>query len=169
MACPLYVYEPRYRLLTRRCLQSGEKRFAMAAAAPGPGIQPFAPYGTLLEVRDAVHLRDGRSILTTVGIRRFRVLSRGEKDGYDTATVEYIRDVPIPSYQLSAIRVLHERVHRKAVRWVNSLGRDVLAEVEQSLGAMPPLESSWINLPDGPAWAWWIMPILPLSTQLQVS
>lgn len=39
----------------------------------------FAPFGTLLEVRDAVHLRDGRSILTTVGLRRFRVIDRGEK------------------------------------------------------------------------------------------
>lgn len=51
----------------------------MAAAAPGGGVQSFASYGTLLEVRDAVHLRDGRSILTTVGVRRFRVLSRDEK------------------------------------------------------------------------------------------
>lgn len=78
VACPLYVYEPRYRLLARRCLQSNSRRFAMAAAVSS-GVERFATYGTLLEVRDAVHLQDGRSILTTVGLRRFRVVTRGEK------------------------------------------------------------------------------------------
>lgn len=78
VACPLYVYEPRYRLLARRCLQSNSRRFAMAAAVSS-GVERFATYGTLLEVRDAVHLQDGRSILTTVGLRRFRVVNRGEK------------------------------------------------------------------------------------------
>lgn len=33
---------------------------------------------------------------------------------------------------------------------------------------MPSLETDWANLPDGPSWAWWLMPILPLSAQLQV-
>lgn len=86
VACPLYVYEPRYRLLTRRCLQSSTRRFAMAAgitttdANGGGGSETkFVPFGTILEVRDAVHLRDGRSILTTVGLRRFRVIDRGER------------------------------------------------------------------------------------------
>lgn len=42
----------------------------------------FASYGTVLEVHDAVHLQDGTSILTTVGLRRFRVLARDEKVGF---------------------------------------------------------------------------------------
>lgn len=39
----------------------------------------FALYGTLLEIRDCVNLQDGTSILTTIGLRRFKVLSRGEQ------------------------------------------------------------------------------------------
>lgn len=39
----------------------------------------FASYGTILEVKDAVHLHDGRSILTTVGVRRFKILEKGEQ------------------------------------------------------------------------------------------
>lgn len=39
----------------------------------------FASYGTLLEVRDAVVLEDGRFILSTVGVRRFRVREKGEE------------------------------------------------------------------------------------------
>ena len=35
---------------------------------------------------------DGRSIIDTVGGRRFRVLERGTRDGYNTAKVEFIQD-----------------------------------------------------------------------------
>lgn len=60
-------------------------------------------------------------------------------------------------------------MYRKASRWVHSLAPHVQAEIEQSLGAMPPLEPDWATLPDGPSWAWWLMPVLPLSSQLQVN
>ena len=45
-------------------------------------------------------MHDGCSILSNVGTRRFRVVSRGERDGYDTAQVKYIVDDPIPHHQL---------------------------------------------------------------------
>lgn len=77
VACPLYVYEPRYRLLARRCLRSTSRRFAMVSKSEGENA--FSSYGTILEVKDAVHLHDGRSILTTVGIRRFKIAEKGEQ------------------------------------------------------------------------------------------
>lgn len=77
VACPLFVYEPRYRLLARRCLQSIGRKFAIAAKTDK--TEKFASYGTVLEIRDAVSMEDGRFILTTVGVRRFRVLNRGEE------------------------------------------------------------------------------------------
>lgn len=78
VACPLYVYEPRYRLLARRCLQSTSRKFAMVSKSEGDN-NTYASYGTILEVKDAVHLHDGRTILTTVGLRRFRIVDRGEQ------------------------------------------------------------------------------------------
>lgn len=39
----------------------------------------FVSYGTVLEVKDSVSLEDGSFILTTVGVRRFKVVSRGEQ------------------------------------------------------------------------------------------
>lgn len=77
VACPLYVNEPRYRLLIRRCLQSATKTFAMASADPCGA--KFMQYGTILEIRDAVTLEDGRIILSTQGARRFRVVSVDEQ------------------------------------------------------------------------------------------
>ena len=61
----------------------------------------YAEFGTILEIRDWILLDNGCSILTTVGIRRFRVLTRGERDGYDMAKVEYFRDQPISIDRLS--------------------------------------------------------------------
>ena len=56
----------------------------------------FADYGTMLEIRDVQYFADGRSVIDTVGGRRFKVLSRDTKDGYDTATVEFFHD-DVPS------------------------------------------------------------------------
>ena len=66
----------------------------------------------MLEIRDRVLLKDGCSILSTVGVRRFRVLSGGERDGYDTAQVELLRDSPIQSDRLSSLVELHNKVRK---------------------------------------------------------
>lgn len=57
--------------------------------------EDFADYGVMLEIRDVQYFPDGRSVLDTVGGRRFKVLSRGCRDGYNTAKVEFIKDMHI--------------------------------------------------------------------------
>ena len=54
----------------------------------------------MLEVRDVHFFPDGRSLVDTVGGRRFRVLSRGKRDGYNTAKVEFLQDDPIDEMEL---------------------------------------------------------------------
>lgn len=166
VACPLYVNEPRYRLLIRRCLQSATKTFAMASVDPCGA--KFMQYGTILEIRDAVTLEDGRIILSTQGARRFRVVSVDEQDGYDTANIEHIHDDRPRQEDISAIVLLHKKVYSRAVKWIRLLSPSVLSEVERLIGKMPLVENDWLNLPDGPSWTWWLIPILPLSSHLQV-
>lgn len=132
VACPLFVYEPRYRLMIRRCVESGVRQFGMAAClnreATGSkrwivvwfqsrnvwnnirNSYRYAKYGTMLEIRDRVLLKDGCSILSTVAGRRFRVLTSGEKDGYDTAQVEFLTDTMVGEDQLMNLVELHEKV-----------------------------------------------------------
>ena len=50
----------------------------------------------MLEIRDVQYFPDGRSLVDTVGGRRFRVIERSHRDGYDTAKVEYLEDAEIP-------------------------------------------------------------------------
>lgn len=166
VSCPLFVYEPRYRLMVRRAIESGERQFGIAL--PQTGRQRYAEFGTMLDIRDCVQLSDGCSILSTIGSKRFRVVRRCEKDGYDTAKVEFIKDEPICDDRFGLIDDLHKRVLQKAKQWCDNLPDNIKGEISKSFGQMPELESKWEFSPDGPAWAWWIIAILPLSPLLKV-
>lgn len=108
--CPLFVYEPRYRLMVRRCVESGTRTFGMAACVfRSGGPERYAEFGTLLEICDLVRLCDGASILSTRGSRRFRVLQRGERDGYDVANVQLLHDEPVPADRLPGKDTLRQR------------------------------------------------------------
>lgn len=91
----LHIFEPRYRLMIRRCLESGYARFGMVlnsteTSGPVPGM---SRYGTMLEIKTVQMLADGRSMIETVGSHRFRVLERGSLDGYTVGQIERIDDV----------------------------------------------------------------------------
>lgn len=54
----------------------------------------------MLEIKDRIMMGNGCSILSTIGMRRFKVLVRKEHDGYDMATVQYIQDEKVPPKKL---------------------------------------------------------------------
>lgn len=55
-------------------------------------INRFAEYGCILEIRNVQFFADGRSVVDSIGKRRFKVLHQGQRDGYNTADIEYIED-----------------------------------------------------------------------------
>ena len=57
----------------------------------------------MLEIRDVQYFADGRSVIDTVGGRRFKVVSRDTKDGYDTATVEFFQDDCLSEIEVTGI------------------------------------------------------------------
>lgn len=42
---------------------------------------------------------DGRSVVDTIGVARFKVLSHGQRDGYNTAKIEYLEDRKVGEQQ----------------------------------------------------------------------
>lgn len=56
----------------------------------------------MLEIRDVQYFPDGRSVVDTIGGRRFKILSRGKRDGYNTARVEFISDKVIDQEELQS-------------------------------------------------------------------
>jgi hypothetical protein len=63
--CPLHVFEPRYRLMIRRSMESGTRRFGMCCYLHD-GENNYADYGTLLEIKNVQYFADGRSVVDTV-------------------------------------------------------------------------------------------------------
>ena len=87
----LHVFEPRYRLMIRRCIESSNPRFGMVLPARGTGpphLQGVMEHGTMLEIQSVQMLPDGRSMVETVGTHRFRLVERGNLDGYTVGRIE---------------------------------------------------------------------------------
>lgn len=96
----LRIFEPRYRLMIRRCLE-GNRQFGMVmvnrtSAPQGDlGVTEFLEYGTLLEIVGFELLRNGQSLVETRGISRFRIREHGMLDGYHVGRVEKVEDVSL--------------------------------------------------------------------------
>ena len=94
MALPLHVFEPRYRLMIRRCLEADHK-FGVALIAEGEeGESNTLPsfVGTVAEITESTPFPDGRMNLQTIGRRRFRITGLREEDEYLIGTVEWFDD-----------------------------------------------------------------------------
>ena len=96
----LHVFEPRYRLMIRRAVEGngtfGIVMYNRAAAPQGDlGVTQFMQYGTLLRVMNVQMLADGRSLIETRGVGRFKILEHGQRDGYTVGRVERVEDVSV--------------------------------------------------------------------------
>lgn len=87
----------------------------------------FSEYGTMLEIRDIQYFADGRSVVDTIGGKRFRVLSRGVKDGYNTAKVEYLQDDTVEGNDLKGTIKSDEKIQvdRASVTKKNSISKPI--------------------------------------------
>ncbi|XP_054576065.1 LON peptidase N-terminal domain and RING finger protein 1 isoform X3 [Eptesicus fuscus] len=165
--CPLHVFEPRYRLMIRRSIQTGTKQFGMCVSDTQNG---FADYGCMLQIRNVHFLPDGRSVVDTVGGKRFKVLKRGMKDGYCTADIEYLEDVKVENEdEIESLRQLHDLVYSQACSWFQNLRDRFRSQILQHFGSMPRREENLQATPNGPAWCWWLLAVLPVDPRYQLS
>ncbi|XP_059845232.1 LON peptidase N-terminal domain and ring finger 1, like isoform X1 [Hypanus sabinus] len=164
--CPLHVFEPRYRLMIRRCIDTGTKQFGMCINDPQHG---FTDYGCMLHIRSIHFLPDGRSVVDTVGGSCFKVLERGQKDGYYTANIEYLKDVKVTGEELGELTDLHDKVYVQACNWFQNLKSRFRSQILQHFGSMPEKEEDIQGPLNGPAWCWWLLAVLPVDPRYQLS
>lgn len=126
----------------------------------------FADYGCMLIIRSVHFLNDGRSVVDTIGGKRFRVLSRGMKDGYSTADIKHLEDTRVrikanspadtfhsilwfsfmvlfqveDSNELKNLQTLHDAVYEQARVWFQNLEIRFHNQILQHFGAMPERE-----------------------------
>lgn len=97
----LHIFEPRYRLMIRRCIENGSRKFGMmmynnrGILQEGLGRSQYMAYGTMLHVSSLQVFNDGRSLLETQGLYRFKVLEGSMLDGYHIGRVQRIDDMPL--------------------------------------------------------------------------
>ncbi|XP_072837089.2 LON peptidase N-terminal domain and RING finger protein 3 [Pogona vitticeps] len=163
--CPLHIFEPCYRLMIRRCMETGTKQFGMCIGDP---VQGFADYGCILEIRNVEFFADGRSVVDSIGKRRFKVLRHGQRDGYNTADIEYIEDQPVQGEDYASLVVLHDSVYDQACMWFDSLKATLKSRILNHFGPMPAKDADPQASPNGPAWCWWILAVLPLESRAQL-
>ncbi len=137
MVLPLHVFEPRYRAMTRHCLD-GEREFGVVLIERGSevgGGEVRTHVGTVATIADATELTDGRWVLMTVGTRRIRARTWLPDDPWPRAEVE---DFPDPRPEAGT---------PERYRLVESLLRRVLALTsELGLAAVP----ATLDLADDP-------------------
>ncbi|XP_071457365.1 LON peptidase N-terminal domain and RING finger protein 2 [Marmota flaviventris] len=164
--CPLHVFEPRYRLMIRRCMETGTKRFGMCLSAEHAGI---SEYGCMLEIKEVRTFPDGSSVVDAIGISRFRVLSHRHRDGYNTADIEYLEDEKVEGPEYEELAALHDSVYQQSVSWFASLQDHMKEQILSHFGLMPDREPEPQSNPSGPAWSWWILAVLPLERKAQLA
>ncbi len=122
MRLPLHIFEPRYRLMMKRCLEN-DRTFGVALIIEGVEGQPDTvptEVGCSAEILESLPFEDGRMYLQTIGRRRFRILSMREEDDYLVGTVEWIDD----ELDVAEAAILAQRVQRSMRHYLSSLARN---------------------------------------------
>jgi Lon protease-like protein len=109
---PLHVFEPRYRRMAARCLEM-DRRFGVLFHDPdesGSFELREGVIGCEAEILKFEPLQDGRSLMLTRGIERYRVLDGIESDTlYTEALVESLHDAAPPADIADLRRITLER------------------------------------------------------------
>ncbi|XP_010766689.1 LON peptidase N-terminal domain and RING finger protein 1 isoform X1 [Notothenia coriiceps] len=164
--CPLHIFEPRYRLMMRRCMDTGTKKFGMCSYEHGKG---FSDFGCMLEILSLEVLPDGRSFVDAVGVSRFKVLRRGQRDGYSTADIEYLEDLKVEGSELEVLEGLHDSVYQQAQDWYQRLAVRIRDQISRQYGTMPEKDENIQASSNGPAWCWWLLSVLQLDPAYQTT
>ncbi|KAF0853010.1 conserved mitochondrial RING and LON domain-containing protein [Andalucia godoyi] len=91
----LHVFEPRYRLMMRRCID-GSRMFGILGFVPQTPHSPNdeCQVGCLVKIQSQQLLADGRSLVESTGLKRFYIVGPvSEMDGYIVGRIRTFDDV----------------------------------------------------------------------------
>jgi len=140
-SCPLHIYEPRYRLMLRRAIESGSKQFGMCMYSEMTPYH-YTEYGCMLEIRNYQFTRDGRAVVATIGGKRFKVIRAYMKDGYNVAQIEWVNDIrETNEEEIQELQVLHDKTYQLALKWYRLIPEIQKQKILEIYGEMPPPET----------------------------
>ncbi|RKP07911.1 PUA-like domain-containing protein [Thamnocephalis sphaerospora] len=166
MPCYLHIFEPRYRLLLRRCWV-GSRRFGMICGRPSqpepaPDQLPYREYGTVLIIEKMRFLPDGRMMVLSRGERRFRVVhAEPQLDGYNMATVAWIDDLDIidlQQRQQQYTETLHHIMRQRLLHYRRFADQALCERIAKVYGPIPE---------GAQALSYWAASIVPLDRYIR--
>lgn len=98
----LNIFEPRYRLMVRRCMEGDHK---MGMVGIDSVTRKPADVACEVEICECEPLPDGRFYLEVEGRRRCRIVGSWEQDGYRVGQVEWLEDNPVEADSPDAAQV----------------------------------------------------------------
>ena len=178
----LHVFEPRYRLMIRRALESGDRKFGMVmynrSGEPQGDMGPtqFMTYGTLLHIVSIQLFPDGRSFVESVGVSRFKVKDWAMLDGYVVGDVERVDDVSLAEeehIEASETSTTPATPTDSIIRLDSTPTRELLQIGLNFISRMRTSSAPWLresviasygSPPDDPAlFPYWFASILPIA------
>jgi len=158
--CPLHIFEPKYRLMIRECLESGSRRFGMCS--PANNGNEMSDIGAICEITKCQSLPDGRFIVHTTASQRFLVASKTMRDSIVCAKVTYFKDEPEDLHEEEQLE-LSRTIYQQLSDYVNSLATAQQDCIFNALGTLPNYEEDATSYEHGVPWVWWGLAALPLN------
>ena len=158
------MFEPRYRLMIRECVESGSRKFGMCAEDQAAG---FAECGTILEIKNVRFLTDGRVIVDAVGEKRFKIISRDMRDGFNITKVKFFKDETDRSEE-EGLRTQCSDVYNELSCYVSELCPAERECIYNALGPLPDMPENPLQYENGVSWVWWGLAALPLNNQAKL-
>ena len=180
----LHIFEPRYRLLIRRAIDNGNGQFGMlmynrrAVPQGNLGSVEFLQYGTLVHINSIEYMADGRSLIETRGVSRFRVRNWDMLDGYVVGNIERLDDISLAE---------EEQVEATEPTGPSPIPHDLISQIDHMstlellkigtdfVARMRAASAPWLNEgvlasfgppPDDPAlFPYWFASILPIGEE----
>ena len=180
----LHIFEPRYRLMIRRAMET-DRKFGMItyngrAEPQGElGSTQFMQYGTLLHIENMQLLPDGRSLIETRGVHRFRVLEHDLLDGYVVGKVERVDDIPLAeeeALEAAEVSISHPpdyEISDPAAPLSSMSTADLMSFCTDFIARMRSASAPWLSnsvlaaygsMPEDPAlFPFWFASVLPIN------
>ncbi|GAQ84626.1 zinc finger (c3hc4-type ring finger) family protein [Klebsormidium nitens] len=137
----LNIFEPRYRLMTRRVME-GNRMFGMLGY--DARTRNVADMGCQVEITECQPMPDGRFYLEVEGRQRVKIIEDWEQDGYRVGKVAFVEDT-VDEGKQAEVAAAAEETAALAREWrireaSASYGRGSrdLAEMVEQAGPMPP-------------------------------
>ena len=163
-----HIFEPRYRLMLRECLQSNSKKFGICIGDKDGG---HSNVGTIVEVKLAKFLPDGRTIIDVVGVRRFEVAGKQLTNGIPFAKVKYFEDnINLCRSDIGREQLINKcmAVYNQLSNYMGNLHPSERECINKALGLMPLPNADPTELLHGESWIWWATAALPINDKAKL-